>query len=382
MTEHENDRAEQAFTDALREHADDGDFQPLDLSGATKASGRRGLPGWIPVAAAVALIAAIAVPVVLNLRDSATPSAAPGDRGVPAPEATVAAQPTAARSGWRWESRRTLSYQVPDYWQYGWSPASDWCGGERTFLSSEIVDIAPDKRVVRQIACPRTIPARKMPTYVSVVKADATRDRGWDLPAGWSVTTGEAIDGYRVEVVHSEGLASVAQQIVSSARPIGDQDPNGCLARADVTGKGTSVTGRPATAGVDSVSACQYEIATGQLLASRRLTGVEAGQLVKNLDEAPLGTGPDDRSCHDAGDTAAVVRLWYHGQADDVVVRYSGCRGNGIFTGADSQELTGDVCMDVLEPPLQFTTGRPELADMCATDWGQPSAVPTPSRTR
>lgn len=387
MTEHDDDatteaddRAARAFRETFSKHADDGGFQPLTVAEAT-ASGRRGLPRWLPVAAAAVVVAAIAIPVVLNLRGPA-PASAPGDHA-PAPERATGAASTAddARPGWRWESRRTLSYQVPVSWGYGWSPASDWCASGGQQGTGPIVDIAPDNRAVRAIACPRAIPAGQLPTFVSVVATDDTADRGWDLPAGWSVTRGADIDGYRVEVVHSAGQASVAEQIVESARPIGRQEPNGCLATADVTDTGSDPVVRPSGVAPASASLCQYEVASGQLLAATRLPVIQAGRLARVLDEAPAGTGPDDASCELSGDTAAIVRLWYGGLAQDVVVRYAGCTGNGVFTGTTTRVLTGEVCTTVLQPPLTFSTGHGAAGRLCAPV-ATPSASPTPSRTR
>ena len=384
MTEpRDDDRAEQAFRDALREHAEEPQFEPLELPAAPHAARGR-LPRWLPVAAAVVLVAAVAIPLALSQfqggsRNFAVPANAP--ERVPGDAATGTPRPVAsARPGWRWESYRVLSYQVPQYWAYGYAPVSDWCTGRTQREAAPFVDLAPGKRIVAQILCPRDIPAERMQTFVSV-RAVGAPDRGWDLPAGWKTATKE-LNGYLVEVVYTDELATVAEQIVASVRPMGDVDPNGCAATSTLTvGSGPAA---PADQDPpERVSLCQYDldVAPAQLLASKLLTGTDGHEVAGALAAAPAGSGPDDPSCTSAGNTAALARLWRGTVAADVVVRYSGCRGNGIVDGAGSRQLTEDACQQVLQTPLVFTAGHGEAAKLCAQPppevaGPQPSAVP------
>ncbi len=378
-----DDRAARAFRDALRQHAEEPEFTPLESPTAGRR--RAGLPRWVPVAAAVVLVAAVAIPLVIGQfrgsERSRVPAAAPAERA-PADSATAQSRPTTpARSGWRWESYRVLSYQVPDYWGYGYAPRVDWCAGRTDRHPGPFVDLAPERRVVAAIACPRELPVEQLQTFVSVRPVDAT-DRGWELPVGWAVLSRE-LAGYLVEVVHTDALATVADQIIASVRPLADVDPNGCPARSALEVDPAGVAADP---GPERVSLCQYDLGTSpaQLLASKPLDPEEGRAVTAALAKAPRGSGPDDASCTSPGDTGVLVRQWRGPDAAEVAVRYSGCRGNGIVDRATSRTLTRDACQAVLQPPLVFTTGHGRAGALCAPPArpAGPSATPTPSPSR
>lgn len=386
----DDDRAEQAFRDALKQHADEPDFKPLDPPAPGWRRGR--LPRWVPVAAAAALVAAVGIPLAIGqLRGGGGPTA-----GVPADARATQAAPTMEampapdlRRGWRWESYRVLSYQVPDTWTHGWSPVSDWCTGRPETPQGPFVDIAPENRPVAMILCPRGITADRLQSFVTVRKAGAI-NRGWDLPAGWKSATKE-LDGYVVEVVHTEGLATVAEQILASVRPIGAIDPNGCPATSTLVPERRDLS----TVGIlpTPVSLCQYDLATSpaQLLASKALSNDDerldhtAREVLARLVQAPKGTGPDDASCDATGDTAVLVRQQDGSNTaigSDIVVRYSGCRGNGVFDGTTQRKLTREVCEAVLQPPLVFTTGHGKAAELCTSEEARGGTLkPTPGST-
>lgn len=375
-----DDRAERAFRDGLRQHAGEPDFQPLPLP--TAARGRTGLPRWLPVAAAVVLVAAVAIPLAISQfsgnvsRTSAVPVGGQAPEQAPG-DASTGAPGVPPRTGWRWESYRALSYQVPDRWGYGYAPGSDWCTGERPARPSEpFVDLAPDRRTVLAILCPRKLPAADLQGFVSVHPAEV-RDRGWDLPAGWKTATAE-LDGLVVEVVHTDAYATVADQIVASVRPLTGTDPNGCPARSTLTVAATAPGGTP----TGRVTLCQYDLSRspGQLVASKQLSGDEASTVVRAVTTAPMGSGPDDESCTSRGDTAALVRRWSGDLATDIAVRYSGCRGNGIFGGSVERQLTEWACEVVLQPPLVFSTGHGRAGKLCAPPREVPGPTPTPTR--
>ena len=368
MTE-PDDRAERALRDALGAHANEPHFEPLRLNVAAKPPRR--LPRWVPAAAALVLVAVVGIPLMLQSAGSGAPTAGvPADaQAERAPRSTAAGYdlPTAT-PGWRWESHRVLSYQVPTSWGYGWAPASDWCAGGQQTRYGAIVDVALGDRPVRMILCPRAIPVDQLPMFVSVRAADAT-DRGWDLPSGWSITS-KAMSGYVLDVVHPDREARVADEIVASVRPIGDVDPNGCPATAGSPVRSEVV--RP-----DRVSLCQYDLAkTRQLVASKVLVGDTAQPVFEALTAAPKGVGPDDPSCQAVGRTEVIVRLWKGSTAADVSVRYAGCQGNGV-TGLDGvRKLTRAVCQAVMVPPITFTTGHGQAGRLCAPD-PKPSASPS-----
>ena len=103
------------------------------------------------------------------------------------------------------------------------------------------------------------------------------------------------------------------------------------------------------------------------------------------LAKAPKGSGPDESTCDAVGDTAVLVRL-HDGSipslGSEVVVRYSGCRGNGIFTARGSHQLTAEACQAVLQRPLIFTTGHGPAGRLCGAPGERTPATPpapTPS---
>lgn len=389
----QQDRAEQAFRDGLRQHADEPDFAPLELP--TAARGRSRLPRWLPVAAAVVLLAAVAIPIVISQVSggSRTMSAVPGGASAERAPGDVTAAPStvATRTGSRWESYRVLSYQVPDSWGYGYALRADWCAEQADPPSGPFVALAAELVPIRAIGCLGDLPATYLQTFVSV-RPVADPDRGWKLPAGWTATTSEEVDGYVVEVVHTESYATVADQIAASVRPIGEIDPNGCPARSALQPE----AGKPSVAGkaLVPVTLCQYDLAASpaQLVASKPLADNDdpleynARRVMAALAEAPKGSGPDDPSCTAAGDTAVLVRL-HDGSVpalgSTVVVRYSGCQGNGVFTAAGSHRLTAEACHAVLQRPLIFTTGHGPAGGLCTPPAsGVPGQTPTPSPSR
>lgn len=369
----DDDRAEQAFRSALNEHADEPDFQPLQLTPAKPRARLR----WVPAAAVLAIVAAFAIPAMLNRTGVASEgSAAAPMQATPADRASPDSVPT-GRPGWRWESYRMLTYQVPASWGYGWAPGSDWCaaGGNAT-PTGPFVDVAPETRAVRAILCPRDIPPDRLAMFVSVHRADAP-NRGWAVPSGWAVASAE-LSGYTIEVVHPASQRELARQIVATVRPLPQVDGNGCPAASPFGGSAIP-SAQPSLPGLSRASLCQYDLtSTPALLATKSLEAIPAAQLRSILESAPNGSGPDDTSCSSTGDTAVLVRFWSaDDQVRDVLVRYSGCGGNGIVTGTTSRELTTEACRAVMAPPITFTSGSGKAGTMCA-----PAPTPTPSKTR
>ena len=382
-----DDRAERALRDALQANAGGPVFRPLKLDLGAKPP--RPWTRWLPAAAALMLVAVVAVPLALsqNSGGRGPVAAVPADGTA---ERTSARAPAAAHGSptpvqdWRWESYRVLSYRVPMSWGYGWAPASDWCSAGRYQSGyGAIVDVAPERRAIAAIACPRAIPSQGLPMFVTVHAVGAA-DRGWDLPEGWAIASTE-LDGYRLEVVHPDREARVAGEIVASVRPIGKLDPNGCRAVA-----GPPEQSDPNVAVPDRVSLCQYDLGKSrQLLASKQLAEDAAVSVFDALRQAPRGTGPDDTSCKVVGDTEVIVRLWQGDVANDVAVRYSGCRGNGVTGLGRPRRLTREACRAVMVPPITFTTGFGKAGRLCAPDpipspspvpTGEATASPTPSR--
>ena len=136
MTDHDptnqpDDRAQRALRDTLRSHADGPIFRPLHLDVSAAPSPRR-WTRWVPAAAVVALVA-LAVPLVLSQTgggpSGAVPQQASGETA-PAASSQADAPTMAASGGWRWESYKVLSYQVPTTWGYGYAPDMTEGAGE------------------------------------------------------------------------------------------------------------------------------------------------------------------------------------------------------------------------------------------------------------
>ena len=378
MTDHDpadspDGRAERALRDTLHTHAEAPIFRPLQVD-VSAAPSRRRWTRWVPAAAVVALVA-LAVPLVLSQAGGGPFRAVPANgSGEQAPVASSQADGpsigSAAASGWRWESYRVLSYQVPTTWGYGYAPDTAWCVGEGRTAYGAIVDLAGETRAVPSILCPRAIPLDRLPMFVSVRAAGAA-DRGWDLPSGWSVASTE-LNGYWLEVVHPDNQQEVADEIVASVRPIAEVDPNGCVAAA-------APLQSAQVASPDRVSLCQYERGVDHpLLASTVLTGERAATVVDALTRAPAGSGPDGSSCAVegavTGETEVIARLWQGSTAQDVRVRYAACEGNGITGLGDSRTLTAEACQAIMVPPIVFTSGKEPAAKLCAPN-PTPSAV-------
>ncbi|MCB0893598.1 MAG: hypothetical protein KDB51_17570 [Propionibacteriaceae bacterium] len=372
MTDHDptnqpDDRAQRALRDTLRSHADGPIFRPLHLDVSAAPSPRR-WTRWVPAAAVVALVA-LAVPLVLSQTgggpSGAVPQQASGETA-PAASSQADAPTMAASGGWRWESYKVLSYQVPTTWGYGYAPDSAWCVGEGRTAYGPIVDVATETRVVAAILCPRAIPLDRLPMFVSVRAAGAA-DRGYDLPAGWSAASTE-LNGYRLEVVHPDAQQQVADEIVASVRPIGAMDPNGCPAAP------TSLTPAYDITDPEAGSLCQYDH-TNQLLASKPLDTAAAADVRTALAAAPNGSGPDEGCSDTRGDTThVVVKLVNDLATQYVTVRYAGCRGNGTTGLGEPRKLTREACQAIMVQPVVFTSGYGTAATLCMPN-PTPSAV-------
>lgn len=370
----DDDRAEKAFHEALLQHADDPFFQPLYVAAPHRPTWTR----WLPAAAAFLLVAAIAVPLLIGRlhgtgNTSAIPGQAPAGSGSQAGTAPAVTTVPTATPGWRWESYRVLSYQVPTSWGYAWSPMADWCAVPEDTLYGAFVDVAPDRRATRAIACPRAIPVERLAMFVTV-RAENAPDRGWDLPAGWKATETE-VGGYVLQVVHPEREQRVALEILGTARPIGDQDPNGCAGVARLQSS-------EEVADATRVSLCQYDLADNrQLVASTQVFGEAAAETVSALREAPPGSGPDEADCSTVGDTDVIARLWRPQGVQDVNVRYAGCQGNGVTGFGAKRRLTTEVCLVIMTPPITFAGGYGKAGRLCSVQGPTPSAVPTARAT-
>ncbi|MEU4220053.1 hypothetical protein [Actinoplanes sp. NPDC026623] len=100
-----------------------------------------------------------------------------------------------------------------------------------------------------------------------------------------------------------------------------------------------------------SVSACKYELSEpsvpkrGQLrlMSSLRLAGVAADRAIRQIAQAPTGGGPDVPGCPPEiayGSDAIVLRVRSAAGQTEIMLRYSGCVGNGFDDGTGVRGLT------------------------------------------
>lgn len=400
MTDHDRadspDRAERAFRRAFREHADDRDFAPIqltdlegkpsaDLEGKPSADepgalGARRRGAWVGVAAAsVALV--LAVPIVgtwLSNRDtiSATagaPAAAGGAQdsrieSLPEP----AAQPSTATlsgateaqapAGLRWESMLDVAVLVPDAWGHDFAPGPDWCaadGYQRP--DAPFVDRNPSARATMAIACPEPMPDALRQTHLTWRPAATTDvDRTQDLGDGWLAVSRRVSSAVlTVEVPATD--QQLADDILATAQVV-DVDPRGCPVRLGDVTLGAPVAQTTAT---DSVVACQYADLPGDgpnLAGSVAFTGADAQAILGGLGE-PVTASEPPQACTPTRDE---LTLRINGGEAVLRLPFDGCRPPLFDDGHARYRPSRATCAGVLTGPLwQGLYRNEELASAC-----------------
>ncbi|HTW17325.1 MAG TPA: hypothetical protein VMF51_19515 [Nocardioides sp.] len=373
MTE---DRAEQAFRDAFAQHADD-----LVTPGLSAVRRRR---RWPVVAAAVAVLALVGgVGIVAALRED--PVTRPANEPAPAPEKADVLP--AAPDGWRWATWRDLAVQVPASWRDGGEPKGDWCAdrpslpvshaGPYVSRGNSTVTLAigcgPEEEPAPEVFGPA--PLRLMQPHLTLTEAGEMPD-GDTSHRGW-VASLHTVGGVQLRLYLDDtdpASARIARRVHASTRTFSTDD-HGCDVTSPVQAEAPV---RPAeafdvatVARVDSISVCQYDRLRGldapALMGSRRVEGSEADALLAAIQAAPLGGGPDRRSCpEDAyGDDALAVRLHHDGTTDDLHMYYDSCRDNGYDDGTSRRELTAGNCSALFDGPVVALVYMSELHRRC-----------------
>jgi hypothetical protein len=106
---------------------------------------------------------------------------------------------------------------------------------------------------------------------------------------------------------------------------------------------------------------CRYAIgdtvapSAGRGLSGSRLTGGDARAIVRAIQAAPEGTGPNepDNCVREVayGDEVLLLVVRDGIRAQEVVVRYSGCDGHGVDDGLTRHRLTANVLRPLLSGP-------------------------------
>ncbi|GAA0598920.1 hypothetical protein HPO96_21550 [Kribbella sandramycini] len=273
------DVSEQQVTESLARHAADA---PSDHGLLTRFhSRRRRRSTGRAVGAAVLAAAAVAT----------TFTAANTLRTEP-----QLAQVGPAKAGWRWESYKTATIQVPADWtNYIAGPAP--C----TFMrdNKPVVGRLYDWQDRQRYTCTTAFlpPSRRQP-YVWFDDVQAPGVKRYD--DGWSEET-LLVGGTKISVLAPTD--ELRLQIVESARPITGADAYGC------TPKDTLRTDLPSNDPADGANVCEYY--KGQLVAASHIPPRRAAQLSRSLAaESYLQPASPAPGCSGQGASTYVVTLF------------------------------------------------------------------------
>lgn len=304
--------------------------EPVGLADAARRRlrRRRRTTGVVATVAAVAAVA-VSLPLLGALSgDDARKGSGPDvATDVPAPD--VAA-------GWRVETWRDLTVQVPDSWGYG--AIDQWCVGED-------LDSSPSPEGKAVVNRPETVqtlvgchpqvgygldffdPASETPDVLGAKPGEATRfdppdtEEGMLYPPGAWVGS-QQTDNAGVLVVAPD--KRTAMQILASTTTVTALDPLGCPAQWD----GSAVVS-PST---ERISVCRYG-GDGWLQQSDLLTEEQSATALSEIGRGPL----DDGAVGCAGTEDTTIALGSLG----VVTLTSQCKeGNRLVLSGTIHELT------------------------------------------
>ena len=307
------------------------------------------------------------IPEAIETIDPAPPAYRTDAKSPPAPAYAP------LRTGWRYETFGDVVVSVPERFVPGGTgqQVDQWCVGR-----SRQPVVGRPFGPTTQVACPADDDRQFDPSFTgSFVGFDLPPPgetepaEGGDIREGDRVT--RLVEGIELIVQAPERLRQRVLDTVATV-PDGGEDPYGCPvddpAAADPSvrpfgpGLATLVPGQ-----VTDVAVCTYLLradrvmpADIRLLASSRLAGAGARRAVAGLLNASPGGGPDGGgACADGfGEQLTVLRIggdFPFNDADErrVVLRYDGCRGEGIDDGRTVRRLTPQV----LRPFLAGTAG-------------------------
>jgi hypothetical protein len=320
---------ESRLRDTLEERAAAAPGATGLADGARRRLRRRRTTWTVASAAAVAA----AVPLGLSLWG--------GDGGPGAVDPTVASDvPVAVEPGFRVETWRDLTFEVPAEWRHGGTTA--WCTQPGPVEESRPVVTRPDV-VVPMIAC---TPGSG---YGATISPPTTMiSPAYDSGHVWRYDT-EGVDeaaypdgawlGYWYDGTDVVTVATpereLTRRIVDSVRRYEGADPNGCppdLSEAEAT-----------TSSVRDLTLCRYD---GQdlLSASGSWSGEEADVRLEALsDGAAL---PESGGCTDQEPTGRIAVLGSEGYLASAVVE--GCaERHGIYFSGSARRIT-PAARDVL----------------------------------
>lgn len=308
---------------------------------------RRRRTTWAVVAAAVV---AAAVPVGLT---QLAPSSDGGGQIANQPTATSGLPPSVVETGYRAESWRDVTFEVPVDWGYG--GVTDWCVGTDDPAGRAGV-VRPDTPSLR-IGC--TPASGYGVTVGSLVAASFNpaypSGRVWQYDASDAAVVTYPDGAWLGFWYDDEVIVTVAtpdreetQRIVDSVETFTGADPNRCPA---TLGEAEAAT---ASAPYDTFSICRYG-PDDQLTASRKLIGTESGVAQDAIFSSPRKTSAID--CPNEDDLSRTALLSGGGYVGTAVVG-AVCDGwNGLFLSGSVKELTpvAQRHLDLSQLPLYGT---------------------------
>jgi hypothetical protein len=287
------------------------------------------------------------------------------------PPAPVAVADTGqpASPGWRWEWYGAVEVQVPDDWGYG-TTGSPPCLHE----GRKAKPYVGRPGVVPSIGCTEPVAPLALrgphlwfdsPAFPGV----RTFDGGW-------VEETRSIGGIALTILSDDD--ALRARIFGTARPA--TGGSGCPAEHAV---GTEPGYRPdpgqgglATMGrVETITICRYALGderrpppASRVLSAGRLTGEDARALLRAIEEAPEGSGPNEpQNCLPevaAGHEVMLLLVRDNARVQEVVVRYSGCDFHGTDDGHARHRLTTAVLRPLLTGPHAPTVLNGAVADL------------------
>jgi hypothetical protein len=344
-----------ALVRTLRHHAEEApSAEGLTERAVAVVSRRRRRRIHASIAAVVVLAVGIPLAVATTI----------GDGNGTAPTAREA-HPT-----WRWESYRGVQVQVPPDWGYG-VLGQAWCAatpdGKPRLVRAGAVG---RPGAMYAIKCPSVYPPLGLrENWLTFDRTDRVGVRRFD--GGWVEET-RRVNGVLVTVFTNDDALRAA--VLASAEPIAGTDRHGCATDHSVTADpdgyrpDSATGGLPPAGAVESISVCRYTVAGDSappLLSSSRIAGAGAKELVAAIQAAPEGEGPDvgNTGPGSGGSEILVLRADTTDGPHEVVVRYSGQKGNGFDDGTTKHELTADAVRSLLTG-----TNRPQQMSMPVAD--------------
>lgn len=339
------DRAERAFAEAFAARA----AEPEPLDPAALRTARPPAPGrrrWLPLAAAAVVVVVAGAVGVVVLRgpgpsgSPGVPAAAPG--GVAARDAAAEGAGGTALSGFRTVSMLDVVVEVPQGWGYDRALGPDWCAeGARRRPGdpfAPFVDVRPEGRAVRAIACGGDVPAERQTMHLTWRHADAARGTVTP-PAGWTRLE-RRVGAAVLTVVAPEGERELAEQILGTARQVA-VDHLGCPAVAPATASDPAA---------DGATLCQYDdprAGVPSLVGSRVLDVDAAARLRRAL---ATGEPVDPTPCSGGGDTLVTL--------GSVRLRVPSCGAAFVDDGEARRAVNAAACGLVFVAPLALPDGR------------------------